>query len=351
MIRLLQKDERVSTKILPAYKGKSVVLAFECTELFVPYLVVALKSVIHHTSSDRKYDILVLSSEIEEHDEKELRKLANNRENVTIRVFNPQDIVAGYIKKARFQYLEINYFRLALPWILSEYEKVINLGADLIVNKDIADLYDTALADDCLMAGVPDLGYHGRLSIDISPSELNKADPYTYVNADVVIFNLKAIRQEIDQNYLMSIWQRRQFMCAEQDVFNMAFDEHIKLLDMRWNVFPDRMASEYHIEHAPAASVALWRESLKDPFIIHYAAYPKPWDYPQVGFGFKWWEYARQTPYYEEIIRRMCVIACKGAGTEAVPIGVKGAMVNYCKKHCPKWLLPVAKKIKRFLKW
>ena len=32
---------------------------------------------------------------------------------------------------------------------------------------------------------------------------------------------------------------------------NIAFDGHVKMLDLRWNVYPQRMNSEYHIEHAP----------------------------------------------------------------------------------------------------
>ena len=59
-------------------------------------------------------------------------------------------------------------------------------------------------------------------------------------------------------------------------------------------------------------NINLWKKSLHDPWIIHFAAYPKPWDYPLVGFGDKWWYYARKSVYYEEILRRMSVIAVRG---------------------------------------
>ena len=41
---------------------------------------------------------------------------------------------------------------------------------------------------------------------------------------------------------------------------NIAFDGHVKMLDLRWNVYPQRMNSEYHIEHAPEKSVEIWKE-------------------------------------------------------------------------------------------
>ena len=72
---------------------------------------------------------------------------------------------------------------------------MINLGADIIIQRNIAELYEVQLSDDEFIAGAPDLGYHGRLAIDISPKELGKKDPFTYVNADVLLLNLHAIRQ------------------------------------------------------------------------------------------------------------------------------------------------------------
>lgn len=72
------------------------------------------------------------------------------------------------------------------------------------------------------------------------------------------------------------------------------------------------MASVEHIAYNNDAKIKLWKKSLHDPWIIHFAAYPKPWDYPLVGFGDKWWYYARKSVYYEEILRRMSVIAVRG---------------------------------------
>ena len=338
-------------EIQPAYAEKNVAIVFETSELFVPYLNVALLSLLDNIDSSNNYDILILSCELKQYVEDELETLVENRPNVTLRVINPHSMVERYIEKAHYHYLEINYYRLMLPWILKNYDKAINLGADIIIRHDVATLAGIEMENDCYLAGAPDLGYHGRLSIDISPDELGMKNPYMYVNADVLLFNLKAIRENINKNTLMNLWQKKQFMCAEQDVLNLAFDGHVKLLDLRWNVYPERMTSEYHIEHAPESSIATWKNSLNDPYIIHYAAVPKPWDYPMVGFGDVWWSYARRTPYYEEIIRRMCITAYKNEGIIPQSIGLKGALIIYVKKHCPKVLRPLAVSIKKLLRW
>ncbi len=351
MINLAAEGLERIQEVFPAYQSKNIAVVFESSELFVPYLSVALDSLVDHISKGYNYDVLILSNEIKDYDEFELKRIVQKAPNVTLRIINPHHLIEEYMRTAQYSYLEVNYYRMLLPWILKRYDKVINLGADVIINHDIADLFNTKLNKGCYMAGAPDLGYLGRLRIDISPDYLGMTDPYTYVNADVLLLNLREIRRNFSQLYFMNLWQERQLMCAEQDALNLAFDGHVQHLDLRWNVFPERMTSEEHIMHAPEESIAEWTTSLSDPFIIHYAAVPKPWDFPMVGYGYSWWNYARRSVYYEEIIRRMCLIAVQNSENHPQQIGVKGALVNYFKKHTPKWLRPLARKIKRLLKW
>lgn len=348
---LVAEGFELATEVCPAYQSNNIAIVFETSEMFVPYLSVALLSLVDHVGENYNYDILILSCEVKSYDEEELKKIVQGRQNITLRIVNPHQLVEKYIKTATYNYLEINYYRMMLPWILKNYDKVINLGADIIINRDLADLYHIPFQEGCFMAGAPDLGYHGRLSIDISPEYLGMTDPYTYVNADVLLLHLKAIREAFSENYLMKLWQKKQLMCAEQDALNLAFDGHVQFLDLRWNVYPERMTSEYHIKHAPEESVAEWKKSLLEPFIIHYAAVPKPWDFPMVGYGYTWWHYARKTVYYEEIVRRMCLVAVQNEGRVPREIGVKEALVNYFRKHCPNFMRPVARFVKKLLGW
>ena len=351
MMYLSSQEFETVAEIRPAFPSNNIPIVFETSGLFLPYLDVALLSLLDTISDKYNYDILILSCELKDFAEIDLKKAVGNRKNISLRIINPHQMVEKYIQKAHYHYLEINYYRLMLPWILKNYDKAINLGADIVIQHDLAELLQIEMPSDCYMAGAPDLGYHGRLSIDISPTELGMADPYMYVNADVLLFNLKAIRENVNKDTLMNLWQKRQFMCAEQDALNLGFDGHTMLLDLRWNVYPDRMTSEYHIAHAPEESIDSWKKSLTDPYIIHYAAVPKPWDYPMVGFGSLWWSYARKSPYYEEIIRRMCIVAYRNEGLIPEPIGLKGALINYVKKHCPSFLRPLAVSIKKLLRW
>ena len=119
------------------------------------------------------------------------------------------------------------------------------------------------------------------------------------------VFNLKDIRNNYKMDFVMGFWQQYKLRCAEQDALNKLFDNNKQILDLKWNTFPERMTSTIDINCCPLRFINEWKKALKDPAIVHFAAVPKAWDYPLVGFGNDWWITARKTIYYEEILLRM----------------------------------------------
>ena len=160
-----------SKDIFPAFNTNNVPIIFESSELFAPYLSVAILSLINTASNKANYDIIILSNEIRREDQRCLCKLAEGKSNFSIRFFDPTDFVQSYIDNARYSYLYLNYYRMSLPWILKHYTKVINLGVDVLVKRDIANLFNEDMGEKYI-GGVIDLGYQGRLTLDISPKEL-----------------------------------------------------------------------------------------------------------------------------------------------------------------------------------
>ncbi|KAF1680107.1 glycosyltransferase [Veillonella sp. R32] len=298
-------------ELKPVFKNKCAI-AFVLSDQYIPYFTVTLLSILDYISDEYEYDIVLLTSEIDLYDCQILLNLVKDYPNVSLRFFDPKPLVKEYMERSRYKYLYLNYFKLAIPWIFKEYKIVLNLGADVLARKDVYELLNVDFLEKEYIAGVVDLGYLGRLKMDIPLGELNLINPMGYVNADVLVFDLSNIRRDFSIDYVMNLWQKYKFRCAEQDAFNVLFDTKIKYLDSRWNVYPIRMASVEHIMQNEEKKIKEWEQNLKNPFIVHYAAFPKPWDYPLVGEGNHWWEYARQSPYYEEIIRKMCLLSIRG---------------------------------------
>lgn len=293
-------------EILPVFADSdAVVCVFEVSEQYVPVFDVFLKSFLQQIAPDHSYDLIVFSSDISPQSEELILDQVKHTENLRIRCFDPTTILREHIESNKHKYLTLNYYRLALPWILEKYERVLNLGVDMIILRDLYPLYHTPLSEDMYIAGVRDLDYVGRLKIDIPAAELGLAVPENYVNADVLLYNLKQIRAHYQMNDLLSVWDHYLLRLAEQDVINICFENHILFLDGRWNVFPKGMISDERIKKAEQHFQDQWDSNLKEPYIVHFAGTPKPWENPGVGFGANWWKYAMESCFYPTLLHRM----------------------------------------------
>lgn len=350
------------TFVEKAFRENNIAVVLESSQYFIPYLDVMLKSMVANISLENNYDVIILGSEIDEYDEKILKKNYEMHKNVSIRFFNPQKLVKEYIEKSKHSYLEINYYRMALPWILSHYDKAVQLGADIVLKRDIADLYNMVFGDKEYLAGVRDLGYLGRLNMDIPKEELGMKEHGNYVNADVLVYDLEKIRRDFILDDVMRVWQTYKFRCSEQDALNLIFDGKVKILDSRWNVFPTRMVSEMHIACSPKKLQEQRKKDMESPYLVHFAAIPKPWEYPMVGEGIAWWEYARESVYYEEILRRLMIYTIKVENSigqtkpknrcidKLLPVGSKRRAIakRIIPRDSARWNL--AKKVQSFLR-
>ena len=83
-------------------------------------------------------------------------------------------------------------YKFAIAPVLTQYDKILYLDTDIIVNEDLYEIYSTDLKDNYL-AGVFNIYYYfykkylARL--------LNIPDLNSYINAGVMLMNTKLIRQ------------------------------------------------------------------------------------------------------------------------------------------------------------
>ena len=59
------------------------------------------------------------------------------------------------------------------------------------------------------------------------------------------------------------------------------------------------------VEEAPINDFLEYQKARENPWIIHYAAHPKPWWAPRSDFGHDFWDIARLSPFYEELLGEM----------------------------------------------
>jgi len=311
----MKKTEIEEDIIKPVFEKDYVPIVMAMNENFIPILSVFLISVIKHSEKTHNYDFVIFNRAISKESKSQILNMIRERDNFSIRFKNVYKYFRGKKLFIHEHFSIETYFRLLIPDKMKAYDKVLYLDADMIVKKDIYDLYNEDIGD-CILGAVRDIGI---LSFAMEYKDTRRVlknivrikNIYHYFNAGVMVINVKKLACEYSFAQLLQIAVSRKWPTVDQDVLNHLFEGKTKILNMSWNVmfdYMDRMrmtrklSTKYYIEYI---------EARKHPHIIHYAGSPKPWQDPDADFGEYFWEYARQSDFYEQILSQM-IQYCRG---------------------------------------
>ncbi|MBR3225056.1 MAG: glycosyltransferase family 8 protein [Atopobiaceae bacterium] len=295
-----------------------VTVVFAANDYYVPYLSTLLTSLLNNSDPHRTYEFIVLSEDLTSKHEDALRRWIE-RSNVSLRVLNVAEAMKPYQAqlKVRGHFKIETYFRLLLPQLLPNHHKVLYLDADMVCLRDVAALFDTDLGD-CLVGACKDAdtaGIYNGVDLDLEQPDkkhymddvLKIKNPYEYFQAGTLLFNLDAWRTSIDVDEVFRFAQLREWQLLDQDVLNYFCQGRVRFLDMAWNVMYD--FDGVRVTHIISKSTPELRKDYmnarKNPFIVHYAGPTKPWMDPDCDFAPLFWQYARESAFYEVIVHRM----------------------------------------------
>lgn len=299
-------------EIFPAFSENNIAIMTMSSNEYAPYLGVYLKSLIAAATSENNYDILIFERNISPRNKRLILSLCEDVDNVSIRFYNMNAQMADikfFVAAAHFA-VEA-YYRLLLPWLLPHYKKIIAMDCDIIVKRDLSFLYAEDISK-VAMGAVQDYTYGAMLNgvFDADPERkyakkvLKMKNPYAYVNTGVLLLNLPYIRKLYSKDQVISFCQKQKFHFQEQDAMNVLFEGNIKFLDLRWNCTVSMNPSTIRaMDNFCSEDVA--KHIKKNAFLIHYYTHPKPWFFPTSILAEEWWTYAKQTPFYEELIAGM----------------------------------------------
>lgn len=275
-----------------------VPVVFSVNDGYVPYLGVTIQSLIKYTSANHLYLLNVLSCGISKHHETRLKSLET--ENVKIQLINVEERMKGRkIPTVRHLTPETT-FRLLIDDIFPEYEKIIYLDCDLIVNQDIALLYEEEI-ENCVL-GVSRARLVGPLVKFINDNL--KLPIEDYFNAGVLLINIPLFRKyQIGKECLDLLEdETKRYDCMDQDVLNLTCHGKVKYIDGRWNVEWAHLAGggqEVVIDASREGTL----EYVNNPYILHFTSEIKPWSHPENVLSEYFWQVARESVFYEEILQ------------------------------------------------
>ena len=119
---------------------------------------------------------------------------------------------------SKFTYMTL--MRNVLSKILPDEDRVLYLDVDTIVDGDISDLFSMNMDGFCY-AGVKEPG--------------KCRDIFTYVNAGVLVCNLKYIRELGRDDEMIELLNRHKFQWPDQEVLNLICQGRIKPIGSEYN--------------------------------------------------------------------------------------------------------------------
>lgn len=265
---------------------KTIPIFFACNDdAYLPYLDVAISSLVDHTSKENNYQIIILNSYFTEEGKQKLRK--HNRENVNISFFDISEMFNPYKDKLpNAHFAQVIYFRLFIEKAFPQYSKAIYLDSDVIILTDIAELYDVDLGGNLLAAAF-------EQNTDRAPMFTNYVKDYlgippkSYFNSGVLVMNLDEFRKVKVLDTFIHMLNTYNFDCiaVDQEYLNVICHGKVKYLPTGWN--------KHSFPEPPEGKLK----------ICHYALSNKPWHYADTINGEYFWEYAKKSQFYDDILK------------------------------------------------
>jgi lipopolysaccharide biosynthesis glycosyltransferase len=187
------------------------------------------------------------------------------------------------------------WFRIYLPELLSDLDRVLYLDVDTVVLDSLDPLWETDLRGHLLAAvtNVPELD-----QVDHS-ARLGLSGPGAYFNAGVLLLNLEMMRREDStaalREYTLS--HLADLTLSDQDGLNVVLGGRRLPLHPRWNCMNAVLYFPWSREVFGVEEV---EEARRNPAIRHFEgpADNKPWHYLcQWGMRELYWYHRQQTPW------------------------------------------------------
>lgn len=301
--------------IRPVFKN-SIPVVLAANDKFAPHLDIMIRSVIANADKLRKYDIVVFHNDITQLNQNIISSASFGKSNISIRFI----CVAEHFDQSKFfvdQHLSIEtYYRLMILELMPDYHKILYLDCDMVVEKDVAILFDMDLCGNAI-AACRDIDVAGQVSLctndweHYATKKLGLDSPFDYFQAGVLVLNLDALREITTSEQMMRLAASEYWRCHDQDVMNIICHNSITYLPLQWNVLmnweePTEGRSRMQIiKAAPKTLLSEYEEARKNPYIVHFAGYQKPWNVLDCDFAEHYWKYAALSPYYFEITQRL----------------------------------------------
>lgn len=253
---------------------KNINVCVACDNNYSKYAGVVIASVLANSNKDENLSFYILDGGIEQSQKDKILELKSIKDCNIEFVNIDESLFDEYKKVKTHAYITLStYYRLKLPTLLPNINRIIYFDCDFVVNSSLLDLFNTDLGV-FPIAGVKD--------IDIKKVKINNS----YVNAGMLVMDLANMRK-LDLETKFLDWTREHIntiKCGDQEIINETCKGMIKIVDDEWNVQSSNFTNRSSYTHNPKG--------------IHFVARKKPWHFASFSYHRDFYfKYLQLTPW------------------------------------------------------
>lgn len=260
--------------------AKTIIPVFYAAdENYMLYLAVALTALKEYKSKEYEYRIHVLYSGDLNGASKKVKEMEEEDFYIFFEDIGEKISKLSDCMHCRDYYTSAIYYRLLIPELFPQYDKVLYMDCDTVALTDIANLYLIDIGDnyigavaDQAVAAVPQFREYTKHALGI--------DAEQYFNSGVIVMNLVKFREIGFYEKFSKVLRSYDFTIApDQDVLNLICKGRVHFYEAGWNRMPIGGAEG------------------ERPKLIHYNLTMKPWHYDGILFEEYFWDFAARTPF------------------------------------------------------
>ena len=258
-------------------------IAIAINDRYTPYAYVMLTSLFAHHAKG-SLAVYILQSDLTEESKRLLCALGENYgQEIVFVTVSLEHALAGLGEAAR---KTADALPTTESWSKEMYYRLL-LG-ELLPKEVVRALY----------LDVDDAMVQGNFSQEQQELFENLGD-VRYFNSGVLLYNLEIIRKQYKFASYIDVARQYNYRLTnpDQDILNYVHAGKVKYIDnARYNIFSQTAELSYGgYDYIAAQGI-----------VIHFAG-RKPWNYNGVHYGVEkiWWDYARQTPFYQDMLEQV----------------------------------------------
>jgi lipopolysaccharide biosynthesis glycosyltransferase len=273
--------------------GHEIAIAVTIDDRYVPHFATCIASLAASRGSEHIRFFLLRGPGLSAAAIESLRDFANDH-GLELETIEISDAADASLPPTSHMFSPLVWYRLLLPDLLPDLDRLLFLDADTLVLQSLAPLFGLDLGGDLLAA----VGTAGPSADHMQALGLDSEQPY--LNAGVMLMNLAAMRAEDFGKRALALGHERSdiFTFNDQDALNVLANGRWRPLHPRWNAMSHLWLRPGLVD--PAFSTLELEVARLSPAVVHFegAQTVKPWFYRSAHpLRNLYREYRAQTPW------------------------------------------------------